>query len=107
MSNLLDREKQLWKELGAVISERCEIIRKTVQDRFPELPVEVSGAADDSGALCVYLFNVSESDRDEIYKFIQEQEKNAEVVGTFMLLPMTKSVEVTKKYYPRHARNQP
>jgi hypothetical protein len=100
---LLEREKRAWAEVGAVADARAEVVRKTVQDKFPDWLVTVRGSSE-SGTFCVDVFNVpDEETRDRIEDFIYALYDDKDVVGTFFLLAMVKDVEVTKKYYPQYA----
>ena len=101
---LLEREKRAWDEVGAVRAIRMEIIRKAVQEKFPQWPVAVRGAADDASAYCVDVFNVPDGvDRKRVEEFIFALDDDKDVVGDNMLLAMVHSVEVTKQYYPQFA----
>jgi len=100
---LLAREERAWAEVSAVCSARAEVVRKAVQDKFPEWPVAVRGASE-VGTFCVDVFNVpNKKTRNRVEEFINRLDNDKDVVGTFFLLAMVHSVEVTKKYYTQYA----
>lgn len=100
--DLLEREKRASAELGAVILARSWIVRRIVQEKFPEYPVGVNGGSD-IWSLCVYVLNVPDEARERVQQFILDLGDDKDIVGGFLVLPMVKSVEVTKQYYPQFA----
>jgi hypothetical protein len=75
-------------------------LREALKKRFPAYPVVIQTAPDGDDTLWVRVFCVASEHADEIRQIIQDAEARLPGEYFVMLLPMIKSMETTKKYYP-------
>ena len=78
-----------------------------MRDAYPAYPVTVQSSPDDMLVLCVRVFAVPENQIDEVQDFIFDLQDSLITKTEFVLLPMIKSIEVTRQYYPKHLLSEP
>ncbi|MBU1221273.1 hypothetical protein KKF34_03485 [Myxococcota bacterium] len=63
-------------------------------------PIEVHSSVDEENTICINIYCVEKSIENEIEDYIYELQENLDPGYDFLFLPMIKSVDITKKYYP-------
>ncbi|MBU1241592.1 hypothetical protein KJ612_00170 [Myxococcota bacterium] len=81
-------------------NEMIVILQKTVQDRFPEYPVQVRPSMDGPETLCVYVFCVDKLNVKKVEKDIFGLQVELCPGEEFLFLPMVKTLDITRQYYP-------
>ena len=84
------------QKLGTI----AEQVKSQVVETFPMYPVTVLPAPDDDYSLCVRVFGVPQEAISAVHARISELQDVLDEKGEVMLVPMVKSMEVTRKYYP-------
>ncbi len=81
-------------------AEMIDTLQKTAQSRFPEYPVQVRPSMDEAETLCVYIFCVDPQRVDEVDDAIFALQDELCPGEEYLFLPMIKTLEVTRQYYP-------
>lgn len=77
-------------------------VKVRMRDAFPAYPVTVQSSPDDMFVLCVRVFAVPENQIDEVQDFIFDLQDSLIVETEAMLLPMVKSIDVTRQHYSEY-----
>jgi len=85
-------------------AEMIDTLQKTAQNRFPEYPVQVRPSMDEAETLCVYMFCVDPQRVDEVDDAIFALQAELCPGEEYLFLPMIKTLEVTRQYYPEFIR---
>lgn len=81
-----------------------EFITTEIGRKYPGLPVDAHASQDDDQTVLVKVFDVPEHLHDEITAYVYHLEAKTPRHHRKTLIPMLKSVEVTKHYYPHHSK---
>jgi len=81
-------------------AEMIDTLQKTAQSRFPEYPVQVRPSMDEAETLCVYVFCVDPKRVDVVDDAIFALQEKLCPGEEYLFLPMIKTLEVTRQYYP-------
>jgi len=83
-----------------------EILYKKIQavmnSEFPDFPCVIQESPEDSRALWVQVFSVPETEVEIVEDFIDDLEDRLPPDHEVFLLPMVKSLDVTRQYYPQY-----
>lgn len=75
-------------------------VQSQVVERFPQYPVAVERADGDDETVCVRVFAVPQNLIDVVEEFVWALEGRVPGVTGAILMPLVKSVDVTRSYYP-------
>lgn len=84
-----------------------DVVARQVKDRFGDYPVVVQGSPEDPDSLWVQVFAVPEAQELAVTDLILDLQDTVSPDCSVLLLPMVKTLEVTRKYYPHYLSSEP
>jgi hypothetical protein len=90
------------------IEDITNAVRDTIRRAFSAYPVDIQTSPEEETTLWVQVFAVRAEDVRAVKDMIlQLQDEVIDAECGILLLPMVKNIEVTKKYYPQFAPQDP
>jgi hypothetical protein len=90
-----------------VASSIVASVQGRMAESLPAYRVEVQPSADDPFCLCVRVYGVPEGQVPAVEEQVFSAEETLPAGTPYILVPMVKSLEVTRKYCPHHLPSPP
>ncbi len=84
-----------------------DVVAQHVKARFGDYPVVIQESPEDPESLWVQVFAVPDAQELAVTDLILDLQETVSPDCSVLLLPMVKTLEVTRQYYPQHAPSEP